>query len=93
MLHHIQHESKLSALKEVFRVLTPGGSLHLLDFQEGKHPKGGHFAFFHHTHIESRFHYMIPHLLQGAGFIESNKVFEQTILLGKIVYYQAKKSI
>jgi ubiquinone/menaquinone biosynthesis C-methylase UbiE len=32
MLHHLPGEQKLDALREVHRVLAPGGSLHLLDF-------------------------------------------------------------
>jgi ubiquinone/menaquinone biosynthesis C-methylase UbiE len=38
MFHHLPQETKLPTLLEVHRVLKPGGSLHLLDFeQEGKH--------------------------------------------------------
>jgi ubiquinone/menaquinone biosynthesis C-methylase UbiE len=38
MFHHLPHDTKLTTMREVRRVLKPGGSLHLLDFeQEGPH--------------------------------------------------------
>src|SRR5215472_760498 len=38
MFHHVPQDAKLATLCEVRRVLKPGGSLHLLDFeQEGPH--------------------------------------------------------
>ena len=38
MFHHLDEDTKRSALAEVKRVLKPGGSLHLMDF--GGHPHG-----------------------------------------------------
>lgn len=37
MLHHIKDTEKEKTLGEVYRVLIPGGSLHLLDFEAGNH--------------------------------------------------------
>src|SRR5215469_15136371 len=34
MFHHLPHDAKLATLCEVRRVLKPGGSLHLLDFEQ-----------------------------------------------------------
>jgi ubiquinone/menaquinone biosynthesis C-methylase UbiE len=49
MLHHIDVAAKPLVLAEVFRVLRPGGQLHLVDFVGGHRgllgrlmPKGGH---------------------------------------------------
>ena len=89
MFHHIQPASKLPALRQICRVLKPGGSLHLVDFQEGEHPRGGHLAFVPHPHKESRFHYAIPHLLREAGFADPTEVAHQATIIGRIAYYIA----
>jgi ubiquinone/menaquinone biosynthesis C-methylase UbiE len=91
MLHHIQPVSKLPALREAYRVLKPGGSLQLADFQEGEHPRGGHFAIAPHPHKESRFHHMVPHLMQEAGFADAREVAQQAAIIGRIAYYSAMR--
>jgi ubiquinone/menaquinone biosynthesis C-methylase UbiE len=89
MLHHIQPVSKLPALRETCRVLKPGGTLQLADFQEGEHPRGGHFAIAHPPHHESRFHHMVPHLMQEAGFADPTELAQQAAMIGRIAYYSA----
>lgn len=89
MLHHVQPVSKLPAVREAFRVLKPGGSLQLADFKEGKHRRGHHFASALHPHKESRFHHMIPHLMQEAGFADAREVAQQASILGRIACYSA----
>ena len=92
MLHHIQPSAKLPALSEVYRVLKPGGSLELVDFQEGEHNPPGHFAMRPHSHGESRFHHAVLYLMQEAGFADPTEVDQQTKILGRIVYYSAKRT-
>jgi len=89
MLHHIQPVSKLSALREAYRVLKPGGSLHLADFREGKHPRVHHFVNILHPHKELRFQHMVSHLLQEAAFGDIREVAHQATILGQIAYYSA----
>ena len=92
MLHHIQLAAKLPALREVFRVLKPGGSLELVDFQEGEHNPPGHFSMRPHSHGESHFHHAVPYLMKEAGFADPTEVDHQNNLLGRIVYYSAKRT-
>ena len=91
MLHHIQPPAKLPALREVFRVIKPGGSLELVDFQEGDHNPPGHIGMRPHSHGESRFHHGVVYLMQEAGFASPTEVDHQTNILGRIVYYRAKR--
>lgn len=99
MFHHLQPAAKKLALAEVRRVLKPGGSLHLVDFAEGKHSPSGHLARLLHAHRdvqvlrvpshESRFHHAILALMQEAGFADSREIDHQVVILGRIAYYRA----
>jgi ubiquinone/menaquinone biosynthesis C-methylase UbiE len=91
MLHHIQPDLKSSALREVYRVLKPDGSLQLADFEEGEHPQGHRFASTHHSHDETRFHHTISHLMEQAGFDNVTEISQQANILGRVAYYGASR--
>jgi len=92
MLHHVQPEGKLLAVREARRVLKPGGSLHLVDFEEGQHRGGGFHGFLarivHSRHGSSSQHVVLG-LMREAGFEDSQEVAHETTILGRIVYYKA----
>jgi ubiquinone/menaquinone biosynthesis C-methylase UbiE len=91
MLHHVRPDAKLLSLREAFRVLKAGGSLHLVDFDEGQRLFSGLHGFLasiiHSRHGASSRHTVLG-LMQHAGFVDSREVADQTVVLGRITYYQ-----
>jgi ubiquinone/menaquinone biosynthesis C-methylase UbiE len=96
MLHHVRPEAKPVTLRETFRVLKPGGSLHLVDFDERERFSGGFHGFlaniFHSRHGSSPHHAVLV-LMQHAGFVDSKEVADQTVVLGRIAYYEGVRPL
>jgi SAM-dependent methyltransferase len=93
MFHHLQMDEKEKTLCEVRRVLTPGGSLHMLDFA-GPEANGcglltRHFQSSHRLKINSE--ERILTLMNRAGFVSCEKVMEGVVLFRslRIAYYRA----
>jgi ubiquinone/menaquinone biosynthesis C-methylase UbiE len=91
MFHHIEGSNREKTLREVRRVLRPGGSFYLLDFEAS--PSGhGLFKLFHsgermRDNTESR----ILSLMGDAGFSDRKKIAVRPLLFGfgRAGYYQA----
>jgi ubiquinone/menaquinone biosynthesis C-methylase UbiE len=93
MLHHLQPEAKLLAVREACRVLKPGGSLHLADFDEGHHHRGGFLASILHSRHGSSSHHTVLGLMRNAGFADSQEIADEAAILGRIVYYKAVRPL
>jgi ubiquinone/menaquinone biosynthesis C-methylase UbiE len=91
MLHHLQAGEKEKTLREVRRVIKPGGSLHLLDFGGPESGQNGFLArLFHSSHsLKDNFDSRIIALMSQAGLANPKVVRRQAMLFGKIAYYQA----
>jgi ubiquinone/menaquinone biosynthesis C-methylase UbiE len=91
VLHHVPPDEKEPTLREVRRVLAPGGALHLVDFG-GPDPKvGGVLTRWIHAnhHLRDNFGDRIPALLRQAGLTDAQMVSHRRMLLGHIAYFRA----
>jgi ubiquinone/menaquinone biosynthesis C-methylase UbiE len=93
MFHHLQIDEKKKTLCEVRRVLTPRGSLHMLDFAGAEANGYGPLArYFHSSHrLKDNSAERILPLMNRAGFVSCEKVMEGVMLFRslRIAYYQA----
>lgn len=93
MLHHLDRATKRAALRDVRRVLKPGGSVHIMDFAADGHQSRGMIARL--LHGEDALHDnttdSIVAMLRDAGFASATRVHRRRTLLGAIDYHRAVK--
>lgn len=95
MFHHLRADEREKTLREIRRVLAPGGFLHMLDF-EGHAQTHGLLGRWLHSghHSKDISESSILTLTRLAGFVDSKKIVNRPMLFGllHIGYYQASVS-
>ncbi|WP_219413899.1 class I SAM-dependent methyltransferase [Pseudonocardia nigra] len=93
MFHHLDAAEKPAVLREVVRVLRPGGRLHLLDIGGSAHPSHGFLARRTHAspRIQDNLSDRIPALMREAGLADARETHHVRIRAGRCAVFEGTR--
>jgi ubiquinone/menaquinone biosynthesis C-methylase UbiE len=92
VLHHLTRAEKESALREVVRVLRPGGRLHVLDFgpARGRVERALTHLFHRDDRMDDHLAGALPQLMRGAGLRDAREAQHLRTAFGGLALYEAR---
>lgn len=89
MLHHLDDGTKVSALAEAWRVLRPGGRLHIVDVGGADQPEGLMSRLTGHRHAAAGAR--LPQLVEAAGFDTTVVATRRLRVFGPVSFIRATR--
>ncbi len=91
--HHLVSEDKQRAMREAWRVLRPGGELHIVDYGKphGAYARLASLLIRRLEQAGDNIQGRLPEYMRAAGFAQVTETGHFTTLLGGLSLYQAQK--
>jgi len=93
VFHHLTRENKVRSLREVFRVLRPGGELHVADFGKPQNALMYLISLVIRCLEETSDNVkgLLPEMLRNAGFDQVEETARYMTIFGTLALYRARK--
>jgi ubiquinone/menaquinone biosynthesis C-methylase UbiE len=93
VFHHLTRENKRRTAKEVFRVLRPGGELHIADFGKPNNALMYLISLVARRHQESldNFKGLLPEIFREVGFEQVEESARYMTVFSTLSLYKARK--